>query len=279
MYISDKFVYTELHKTAGTHLGKWLDILAPGEQVGKHNVIPANLRDRPIIGSIRNPWDWYVSLWGYGCDKRGSVWYQTTDGVNLRYYWQQLSDEMGMAYPTLPIVLRQLMADLNKPKAEWAEAYADSTDPECFKKWLKLVFSQERKLDLREGYGFSGISDVAGILSYRFFKFFTDLGDRIYDKGLLHNGATLEGLWADHKIASHFIRMEHLEDDLLKVMAAVGIEVSDTNRAELLAAKDKKTNTSSRLPASHYYDDESIALVRNSESFLIDTFGYEPPKR
>lgn len=278
MYISENFVYTELHKTAGTHIGKWLKILAPGKQTGKHNRIPAELRSKFIIGSIRNPWDWYVSLWGYGCDSKGSVWRQTTDNVNFRYYKQQLSSEMG--YQILPpwILARQLMSDLKKSVEPWKRFYQNSSDPQCFKSWLKLIFDHEKSLDLREGFGFSPISKQAGILTYRFFKLFTSLDKKIYSKKLFLTHNNLEELWYAHKFADFFIRLEHLEDDLLQAMQKSAVQVSQQNKQELLAAKYEKTNTSSRLPAKYYYDEESIQLVYEREKFLINLFNYTAPK-
>ncbi len=40
MFVSDKLVFTELHKTGGTHIYSWLSRLIGGEQRGKHNRVP-----------------------------------------------------------------------------------------------------------------------------------------------------------------------------------------------------------------------------------------------
>ena len=66
------------------------------------------------------------------------------------------------------------------------------------------------------------------------------------------------------------IRNEDLETDLATALTRVGIETTpDVLRAE------GKTNTSQRGRYATYYDEESIALVRTRERFLIETFGYE----
>jgi len=277
MYISNNFIYTELHKTAGTHIGKWLSILAPGTQVGKHNRVPHSLRDRPIIGSIRNPWDWYVSLWGYGCDMKGSVWYQTANRYNFSYYRKQLPKEMGRKLLSPSVLLKQSLSDRSKPLAEWSNSYADSSNPECFKSWLKLMFDYQRRLDIREGFGFSPISRKCGLLSYRFFKFFTDLDQKLYNDNLFSNNLNIEEIWNQHKIAYNFIRMENLEDDLLQIMKTVGVDVSINNKEKLLDAKISKTNTSSRLPASYYLDDETIEMIYDRENLIVKLFNYTPP--
>lgn len=278
MYVSDKFVYTELHKTAGTHIGKWLSRLAPGKQVGKHNVIPPDLRDRFVIGSIRNPWDWYVSLWAYGCERRGSVWHQTTSGVDFGYYWQQLPSEMGQKKLSLPELARQLKNDFAKNNDEWIAAYEDIASPECFQRWLALIFDTNRRFDIREGYGFSPIALDSGIMSYRFLKFFTGLDQRLYSQAYFAANPNLLEVWNKERIANYLIRMEHLEEDLIEAMELAGVSIEDEQKRALVLAREQKTNTSSRLPAKLYYDQESIALIYQKERLLVDTFGYSPPR-
>jgi len=279
MYISEKFVYTELHKTAGTHIGKWLKLLTTGEQIGKHNRIPPEQRDKLIFGSIRNPWDWYVSLWAYGCDNKGSVWYQTTDKVNLRYCREQLPREMNISSFSPLVFTKQVISDLTKPTELWKNSYKYSNDPANFKLWLKLMFNNDRKFDIREGFGFSPISNIAGVLTYRFLKLFTNLDKLLYSKKLLSKYNSIEELWGEHSISNYFIRMEHLEEDLIQALLMANIEISQQNTEELIAAKTAKTNTSSRKSLAHYYDDESIQLVYNKEQFLIKLFEYSPPSR
>lgn len=277
MYISKNFIYTELHKTAGTHIGKWLKTLAPGEQVGKHNVIPKNYRDRIVLGSVRNPWDWYVSLWGYGCDQKGSVRHQTKNKINIHYYRQQLPKEMNLDHLPIRVLIKQLRSDIFKPTDQWEESYKDSTNPICFKNWLKLMFNKQRTFDIREGYGFSPLADTAGLLSYRFMKLFTDLDSELYSKNSKFSHSNLHDIWNEYKIANYFIRMEHLEIDLIEAMKLADVVISPENIKLLHAAKNKKTNTSSRLPTAHYFNDETIQLIYNQEKLIIDLFNYEPP--
>jgi len=278
MYVSEKFIFTELHKTAGTHLGKWLKVLAPGEQVGKHNRVPTELRNRVMLGSIRNPWDWYVSLWAYGCDGKGSVYHQTCDGVNFRYYREQLTREMGRKYLSVPILFRQLIADRKKPITLWQQSYNDSTSAQDFKSWLKLMFNGERRLDMREGFGFSPVANTAGLMTYRFLKLFTDLDSQLYSQKFWQQQKDIHSVWSEHRIADFFIRMENLEDDLIQAMELAQVDISEQNRTALVESRNKKTNTSSRLPASHYYDEESIEWISQREKTIIDLFDYQPPQ-
>ena len=277
MYVADRLVYTELHKTGGTHIGKWLDRLVPGEQRGKHNRVPAALRDRFLLGSIRDPWDWYVSLWAYGCLPRGSVAAQVTRRVNLRYLREQLPAEMGLGGFPVGTMLRQLAADVVKPVDRWRAAYRDSKDPAAFRSWLRLMMDPARRFDIAEGYGFSPVSAWAGVLTYRYLKLFTNLDDALYHDRRLGTFEGARRAWAESRTVGHVIRNEHLVEDLLEALTLAGYELNAEQRNALLASRDVRTNRSERLGTAHYYDAESVALVAGREALIIAEHGYTPP--
>lgn len=278
MFVAEKLVFTELHKTGGTHICKWLERLVGGEHVGKHNRVPKRLRNRFVVGSIRNPWDWYVSLWAYGCSGRGSVYFQTTRGLSLRYLNEQLGPEMG--FDTLPLQykLRQALADLRRPIHSWREVYSSADDVHAFRRWLQLIMSYDRRFDVAEGYGFSPSARWAGLMSYRYLKLFTGLGERLY---LDRATETVDG--ARHTIETDavvdfVIRNEHLEDDLLVAVSRAGYAIDEKERREFLAQSSRsKTNTSTRMPTASYYDEPSARLVEEREELIVSAFGYQAP--
>jgi hypothetical protein len=82
MTITDDFIYLELQKTGSTHVTKLLQQLHKNNfvKIGKHNTIKTmpkhvlvGFESKIKVGNIRNPWDWYVSLWSFGCQKRGGL--------------------------------------------------------------------------------------------------------------------------------------------------------------------------------------------------------------
>jgi hypothetical protein len=184
---------------------------------------------------------------------------------------------MGKRYISPGLFAKQFLSDKNKPKNIWSDVYSDHSDPSKFKEWLKLIFNPERKFDVREGYGFSPMSAHNGILTYRFFKLFSDLGVGLYSDRVDVSGSSLKDLWEAHRIADYFIKMENLEDDLIEAMRLSGVSISEENKTQLLDSKNNKTNTSSRLNTNYYYDEESVELVLNRESLIIDLFEYQPP--
>ncbi len=278
MFVSDALVYAEMHKTACSHIGKLLRHCLQGEQIGKHNRIPADLQSRFVLGSIRNPWDWYVSLWGYGCDAKGSVYAQTGRKLHWPYYRHQLPNEMGLPAFSWGYTARQAWHDLSIPVERWREVYSDSRDVEGFRRWLKLVFDPERALDVGEGYGFSALSSEAGLMSYRFFKLFSSIDQKMYQSGVDASLPGLQQLWEQHGFVDFFIRQEQLSDDFYQALDKAEVELDQQKQQQLAEMVNTKTNISSRSSASDYYDDESVALVAKREAFIIDKFNYQPPE-
>lgn len=277
MFVSDSLIFTELHKTGGSHILRCLEAVLEGQRVGKHNRVPANLRDRFVIGSVRNPWDWYVSLWSYGCSQQGSVYNRTSRRFESRYYWRQLNKEMGRNWLTPNQYLTQFLSDSCKPVNQWQEVYRDSANPELFRKWLRLVLSHERRYDLGEGFGFSPVCSHSGLLTYRYLKLFTHLDQWLYSDKRLATKENLQGIYQSTVFVNRFIRNESLEQDLIEALECAGIQLTDSQKAFIAENRDKKTNTSQRMSTEFYYDKEAIDLIKDRESLVIALHGYEAP--
>jgi hypothetical protein len=118
MYIADRLIYLRLQKTASTHIGKFLQSMIPGRLIGGHRRLQERRLAvrRYIIGSIRNPWDWYVSLWAYGCQGKGGL-----------YKWLTSRDLRGNNLRGKPLrAPGVIFNELKKPVAEWQRIYTDS---------------------------------------------------------------------------------------------------------------------------------------------------------
>ncbi len=65
MICSDKFTFIHLHKTAGQTLNDIIyDSQPSAKAIGYHypiSKLPAKYKNVPVVGIVRNPWDWYLS--------------------------------------------------------------------------------------------------------------------------------------------------------------------------------------------------------------------------
>ena len=277
MFVSEKLVFLELHKTGCSHIGKWLRELIPGEQIGKHNPAPPDLWDRFLLGSVRNPWDWYVSLWAYGCSGQGAVRARTTATTDLAYVRNQLFAEMGLSRFRVDIAARQLAHNVGKPWRAWLATYDDPSSPEAFRSWLRMMMDPERRFDIGEGYGFSPVSRWAGLMTYRYLRLFSDYGSRLYSAKRLGHSETARADFPEHRLVHFVVRNENLEDDLIEGLVRAGLPLTESDQQRLREARTKKTNTSKRRAAAYYFDTDTAELVARRERLIIERHGYRPP--
>jgi len=75
MIVTEHFVFIHMHKTGGQSLNDIIKRCMPDHRViGYHfprSEVPPDSANLPIVGMIRNPWDWYVS-W-YAFNKRPNI--------------------------------------------------------------------------------------------------------------------------------------------------------------------------------------------------------------
>jgi hypothetical protein len=270
MFVTDKLVYLQLQKTGCTHIVRMMNELVGGRSVGKkHGRLDRTFprEGRRIVGSIRNPWSWYVSLWAFGCTQNGAI-YSNTTGRNLKGH---LAGNRLYSVRALAGLWRSLL----KPVGEWKRLYADSDDPRLFRAWLKCVFDPARAHDLDPSFGKSGVKDHAGLLTYRYMWLYESDTDILYEPGALRSPAALRTYDRAHNIVDLIIRTEALEEDLVRVLKSAGHDIAQQAETRLRTAQ--KTNTSRHRPTSDYYDDETTALVAEREALIIEKYGYAPP--
>lgn len=69
MITNDQFTFIHVHKTGGRSLNSVIAQCIPGSQmVGyhyPHALLPSERQHLPVIGVVRNPWDWYVSWYAF----------------------------------------------------------------------------------------------------------------------------------------------------------------------------------------------------------------------
>lgn len=274
MFVTDKFVFLELYKTGCSHVRQLLKLFLPDQVVsqGKHNRLPPELDDskRVVIGSIRDPWAWYVSLWAFGCDGKGALENRLTSRT-LRGHHHSVVPARLTAMQRLKVARSELF----KSVKTWQEVYSDSGNPVLFRQWLKMILDPEYKYSLGDGYGFSPISDFSGIYTHYYMTLFArDLKSFYFGEFLDYQ--MLFSYVEDNLVLDCVIRNESLELDLIKVLKDLNYEIPDSCLEK--SRNLKKTNTSSRRQnIAYYYDDETLKMVGQSEKLIIDKYHYQPP--
>ena len=259
-----------MQKTGCSHIASLLSSIFGGEQIGKHNAATSSQieSNRYFISSIRNPWDWYLSLWTYGVDGNGAI----VDRLIRKRYLRPL----GSVIKNPKKIHSRVFQEITKDVTLWRDVYDSSDKVESFRKWLKLIHNRDNSYFLGEGYENTAIIDLCGFMTYRYLYLCCRNVQCLNDAGLISSYNQLRQFENNNCYIDFFIRQESLEDDLCEAIEKVRpLTQEDKN----LIYGARRTNTSRRtLSISDYYDNESIELVRDRDRLLVEKFDYSPPR-
>jgi len=253
MFINEKLVYLAFLKSGCTHVLKLLASIPDldGKVIGKHNSIYDidkkelnNFSQKIKSGNIRNPWDWYVSLWAFSCMQRGGLFTHTAK--------------------------KNILRKLKHPKTfftsakEWQKVYSDPEDPELFKKWLEMLLCTRRK-DIA---CFGDTTKIIGYMTYKYFELYTYNFKKAFKT--IRTYEQLSGFDQQNNFIDFFITSENLENDFRLLMIKTGIqkEVIDN------VLNIPKTNPSQRKHYRDYYNNDLIELVREKDKLIIEKHNY-----
>jgi hypothetical protein len=127
--LTDQLVFLQMQKTACSHISEILKDYFNGKQIGKHGPLTFDPGDRRILGSIRNPYDWYVSLWSYGCIGKGAIHSRLTNsrGSAIR----RLLRERVRRPADWPVLAPILRAEVARDPRQFRALYNDPNDRSC----------------------------------------------------------------------------------------------------------------------------------------------------
>ncbi len=244
-------------------------MISPDGQGEMHSRLPECVLNSGclIAGSVRNPWDWYVSLWGYGCDGKGVLHSKLAGPRKIGGHGLIRCPSEG---------IRDLLHDLKRNRGFWKDVYSDSDSPELFRKWLNALLDSPARKDMRGKYNRSSLSEFAGLYTYRYCYLFHDTDAHLFD-GSINN---MQALWdADrkHNMVEHVIRMENITEGIMEMLKVSGTSVDSVIENRIVSLE--KTNPSSRKKDfSLYYDRATSELIGRRDGLIIEKYGYRPPE-
>lgn len=269
IYITDRIAYLRLQKTGSSHVLRALDMVCPGRQGEMHGRLPESIinSDRLIAGSVRNPWDWYISVWAYGCDGKGALYDRLTESRKV----------LGHGYrKSLPIGVSNFIYEFCRPRRPWREVYSDSSSPVLFRRWLSAVLDPERSRCLGEDYCCSPLSRFAGFYTYRYCRLFHRTVAHLYD-GKVYNHEILLEAEKKLNIVQHMLQVEKLTDGILELLESAGINIDGETREKIKGMN--RTNPSTRQrDSAFYYDRQTADMVKERDALIVEKYAYRSPE-
>lgn len=235
----DRLIYLDMQKTASGQVIDTLFEICPTafQRRDRHAPLPAGVR-KPVYFSIRNPWDWYVSLWAFGCIGHGVFRASLVD-----------------AFPAATAL------------------YADARDVGNFRAWLGLVAETSRwsaRL-LTENYPTEALAQHCGLMTGRLLKIAG------YEGRSGNRGAIVEDA-AALLDPMNTIKLERLGADLAALLDRHFADCRPADWRGILARRTaNKHNASAHGPSRDLYDQTTRALVAEREWLMIERFGYSFP--
>lgn len=249
-----KFIYLDVYKTGSTHINFLLKKIVKEKPVRVKRHAPLT-KGRPftwkggklVFATVRNPWDWYVSMWAYGHTVENPLYEHIKQGFG--------QDKLNELY------------EMDNPKV-------------AFPKWLKSMHDPAFLAQALKGHRLptSGLMGFMGFYTYRFMRVTMPYPEIFLRKPFINSmdGAiAAQRKWAMYDV---LMKSETLDQEFAEFAATRGRELGFSDNAVDIINKqaEKHKNVSKRTLESYrdYYTDELRELVATRDRFFIDLFGY-----
>lgn len=160
MIVTKHFVYIHTSRTAGTFLNKLILEHVPGARLiqyhGHLRDLPSEFSHLPVIGFVRNPWDWYVSMFFDYRRKQQYIYQIISDGNAMRFEaiatrFLKLGDKSALSRRLLqrlidasPSVINSATPPRRRKPGLRSEHFANFPENHGYYSWLfQLMFESE----------------------------------------------------------------------------------------------------------------------------------------
>ena len=135
MFVSEQICFVEFGKTGCSFIREiFNENIKSGRLTKIHDQITNDLiaSERIKVGSIRNPLDWYISLWSFGClmKKKDPLYSNLT---TLRLNPKRLKDVENNILKKIFFLYDQFKKDINLNE----NLYSDPYNVNNFRNWIK----------------------------------------------------------------------------------------------------------------------------------------------
>lgn len=258
MYRNKEFVFVHFQKTAGTHVKKLLlEIFGEAEVSSKwHGTLNKEDADKFVFCGIRNPWDFYVSLFHHSKENISPpiLYFQSKPGLYLQTYGNE--DSIAGFRNWLEIILSGEFIDRNSMILPTRFLGSPGRKP-------ILIHKLDRLINVKPWCEVGLMSRFlirVVVPGYRYMK--------------IKDATEYKEIFEQKGLVDRFYRVENLTSDIEDLLAQ---HLSPPAQWREIMANwaTKKSNTSNRdSDYRRYYTDELAELLYAKDRYIIDRFGY-----
>jgi hypothetical protein len=248
MIAFETLVYLDVYKTGSSHVIALLRKVMDEPQVAftRHRDLHFRPRGKLVVATVRNPFDWYVSLWSSGTQGRSLI---------LDYIRKGLGE------------------------AEAASLYDRADHRAAFRRWMNLIHDPARAVKfIEQRYPQSGLAPFMGLYTYRFLRVVTYNRNIFLRRWRIADEAAIAPFLDRRKAYDRILTTENLEAGLIGLIEENPghCRFKPGARALIEAAARSRRNASERVEADYrdYYDEETRNLVARRDRLFLDRFGY-----
>lgn len=276
MIIAGNLLYLELQKTGCTFVGKLLTEQFGGRRIGgKHNRIPEGtpLGDFLVVGSVRNPFDWYASLFSYSClSGSGGPRIRSTlpRSVRQRLLW---NERLG----AVPIEIRlrrswrHALGEIARDPRMWDQLYRDPGNAENFAVWLRKIHEGRSAFAIFDDFGYAlpARQEDGGLYTYLFRYLFEKNPGNLFRSG--DRKRSESGMPEKGWLVDFFLRTETLQEDLIAALDQAGFSLENSDLNCIRSAPRENQSVKSRA-RTEYWDEGLRDLIRKKDALIFEQF-------
>jgi len=264
MIIGKKFFITEMPKTGTTFLRNYFAQYKDIELTIHHETINQNKRYNLLnfksrIGIIRNPYEWYLSIWKSTCkEKRRSPIY--TDLASIRLKLRRLKFNKRLS--------GYIFSQITKDRKKLGSLFENVHSKKNFNKFLDIMLNFKNRQMIGSEYSFVPFKNL-GYMTYIFFsqnvlrRNYNIVYDSSYklEEILNYNNLNL--------YTNIFFKTENLNHNLKKFLTRNNIKIKSLNILD-------KNSTSKILKKDYknFFTTKSISLINTKEDYIFKKFNY-----
>lgn len=275
MFLSDKFVYVDLPKTGTITALKALETLGLPKRSGRHHQkpTPGEIAGRHVFATVRDPWSYYLSIWGYG-RKHGRL----SGPFNALTRFAPLKGRgasqgrFGAAWSVATYLWKAAGENFDQNKVQY---YGDDA-PENFRAWLAKILDPGSATLLSGPYSRGPLPAYAGFYTYRFCNMFCHGTERLVGRSLRDLDA-LQSWEEEMCYVASFIQTRNLVPELIQALAACGAVDDATAALDRVGGTRHNVSVGSEKRIREFYTPELVSAVAERDRLIIEKFGYEEP--